>query len=633
MKINTQYPLQVLLLSFALIFQFSCSKDSDLLADYVLADTIDAKDVRRFVVDDTYFISSIGSINLDVLSNDTFTEQEEVTITETSTPTNGNVEINPDDTLTYTPEADTPTTDTFTYTTEVVNEDETVSTEQGTVTISSSNRVNEGEIVLNTLKAFPSAFGAGEPITGGRGKSIYVVDNLNNSGAGSWRDAISQANRLIIIKVEGRVDLSSDINQFFGNNITVWGQFAPGRGLTISGGRHTFGVSHNQILRYVTFQNRSTLGFGSFGIQKTEGNEHGSENGAYLDHLSTRYGMDQVLDLISREQQEKNTVAYCMVAEGVEGHNTGSIIGNSGDESDAGQITWARNMYYNISHRFPNMGGAGGEFEVYNNYISNWQQRMSAISDTNSPGQIQIDYFNNYAEQGNHGLGGANSVNKITYNASMYASNPPLFYSAYNYVEAQTLRSPVAAPQKSIWAWRNNGSGSFDGDAIVANGTVDSPSLYTTSQIHNWALPVDGYWDVYDVPTKVMASVGHNRGINADGSPGFFRDNKDADYINKSATGTTETNYRTSSQWDNATFTGTSLYTDSDGDHMPDWFENQHAHLNPNDASDRDTTYISWIFENYSVVNNAKYTNLEICAEFYAVGFETMLDGTNDLKF
>lgn len=619
MKINTQSPLKVLVLSIVLIFQFSCSKDSDLLADYILAETQEG-----ILVDDIFVVSLNGSTVLDVLANDGLGEEDNITITDASQPDNGNATVNEDNTITYTPETTRETVDTFTYTTEVVNPDETVSTEQGTVTITFSDRVNEGEIVLNSLKAFPSAFGSGINITGGRGQSIYEVTNLNDHGSGSWRDAISQSNRIIIIKVEGRVDLANEINQVGSDNLTVWGQFAPGKGLTISGGRHTITNSHNHIFRFMTFQNKVTDGFGSFGVQKTEGSYvHGTSTGHYLDHLSTRYGIDQVLDLISREAGEKSTVAYCIAAEGVEGHNTGSIIGHSGITSQSGQITFARNMYYNISHRFPNMGGDGGSFEIYNNYISNWQQRMSAVN-----GAVDIDYFNNYADKGNHGLG-SSPVNKIHYVAGQWGSNQPLLYSANNIVETRA-DTPEPAPQKSVWAWRKTAAAVIDGDPVVDGEQVDSPSLYTTTQQHNFAVPPDGYWDVYDVPAKVQASVGHNRGINADGSPGFFRDNKDADYINKSEKGTTESSYRTSSQWDNASFTGTALYADTDGDFMPDWFENQHGHLSPNDASDRDTTHISWNFENYTVTNNAKYTNLEICAEFYAGGFETMLDGTND---
>ena len=83
-------------------------------------------------------------------------------------------------------------------------------------------------------------------------------------------------------------------------------------------------------------------------------------------------------------------------------------------------------------------------------------------------------------------------------------------------------------------------------------------------------------------------------------------------------------------EWNDSTFTNTDMYADSDGDHMPDWFENQHPHLDP-DVPDYEETHVDWDFGGYTVVNNAGYTNLEICAEFYAGGFETMIDGINDL--
>ena len=158
MKKNTLSPLHVLLFSLILIFQFSCSKDSDLLAELVISETQEATDIGQFIVDDTFFIASSGSITLDVLANDAFENTEEVVITETTTPANGTVEINNDNTLIYTPDpavieqvADTTNTtteeviDTFTYTTEVVNEDESVSTETGnvTVTVNTNNTARE----------------------------------------------------------------------------------------------------------------------------------------------------------------------------------------------------------------------------------------------------------------------------------------------------------------------------------------------------------------------------------------------------------------------------------------------------------------------------------------------------------
>jgi hypothetical protein len=96
--------LRKCLLLFSLgLLTVSCSKDADLLSDYVINNNDDLATVGKLVVDDYFYVRTGQSMVFDVLSNDAFQDLANVTIVNTSAPEMGTVVINENNTLTYTP--------------------------------------------------------------------------------------------------------------------------------------------------------------------------------------------------------------------------------------------------------------------------------------------------------------------------------------------------------------------------------------------------------------------------------------------------------------------------------------------------------------------------------------------------
>ena len=97
--------------------------------------------------------------------------------------------------------------------------------------------------------AFPGAEGWGRFAIGGRGGKVYHVTNLNDSGSGSLRDAVSQPNRIVVFDVAGVIKLTSRLS--FAKNLTLAGQTAPGEGVVVYGDAVSFSGADNCIVRHM----------------------------------------------------------------------------------------------------------------------------------------------------------------------------------------------------------------------------------------------------------------------------------------------------------------------------------------------------------------------------------------------
>ncbi|WP_149277101.1 Ig-like domain-containing protein [Pareuzebyella sediminis] len=422
MKAQNLRIVQAISLTIALSLFFSCSKDTDLLADYVMAEKPDAYFLKTLVINDSYIIGSSRSVTLDVLANDVFTDQNEVKIISASTPNLGTVVINKDNTITYTLDesrsvegtadnlptedsgtSDTPETsentsnqeeqssdsttetsgsnettesntetegtngetqqgsDTFTYTTETTNEDGTKETNEGTVTIN----LDYGE-----LKAFPGAQGYGKFTTGGRAGRVIEVTNLNDSGAGSLREAVSSSGpRTIVFRVSGYINLLEPL-RIKNGDITIAGQTAPGDGITIM--HHGVEVlTSNVIIRYLRIRPGINSPDELDAVRVVQYKSNDIMKNIIIDHCSLSWAKDEVLSFgVNRAEnsQLKNiTVQNCIVSEAIDSKYGVLVMGQ------VNHVTFFKNYLAHNKDRQFRASTAETEFEVINNVIYNWR--------------------------------------------------------------------------------------------------------------------------------------------------------------------------------------------------------------------------------------------------------------------
>lgn len=504
---------------------------------------------------------------------------------------------------------------------------------------------------LAQAPAFPGAEGHGRYVTGGRGGKVVHVTNLNDSGTGSFREAVKSGKRIIVFDVAGVIALKSDLK--IADNITILGQTAPSPGITLR--YYTVQPGSNNIIRFLRIRRGQEKNINDGADASWQRNK----TGIIFDHCSFSWSIDEVASFYDNNNF---TMQWCTVAESLTnpGHSKGAH--GYGGIWGGKLASFHHNFVGHLMNRGPRFNGAR---YGWTGYTSNkdyatykWKNTVQAenVDFRNcvmynaqgtcygGPGGGQINIVNNYYKAGpsqglkettQNGLkvdvstgkerGSQDRITLVTLSTSSNSDKShPEFYdmtSRYFINGNTTETTKGSVTQNKDWKGI-----SYDKGIPSQNGEYYSPdakNFYGDNVAH---VTISGKSCVkikMDTPAPTGNVTTHSAAeafskVLAYSGASLYRDEIDARYMEEAKTGTAK--YKGSitkspgiidkvsdvNGYTEANFGKGSRPADfdTDKDGIPDAWETANG-LNPNDASDALT---------YSLDSKGYYTNLEVYA-------------------
>lgn len=504
---------------------------------------------------------------------------------------------------------------------------------------------------LAQAPAFPGAEGHGRYVTGGRGGRVVHVTNLNDSGTGSFREAVKSGKRIIVFDVAGVIALKSDLK--IADNITILGQTAPSPGITLR--YYTVQPGSNNIIRFLRIRRGQEKNINDGADATWQRNK----TGIIFDHCSFSWSIDEVASFYDNNNF---TMQWCTVAESLTnpGHSKGAH--GYGGIWGGKLASFHHNFLGHLMNRGPRFNGAR---YGWTGYTSNqdyatykWKNPVQAenVDFRNSviynaqgtcydgPGGGQINIVNNYYKAGpSQGLkettlnglkvdvstgkerGSQDRITLVTLSTSSNSDkNHPEFFDMTSryFINGNTTETTKGSVTKNK-DWKGI---SYDKGIPSLNGEYYSPdakNFYGDNVAH---VTISGKSCVkikMDAPAPTGDVTTHSADeafskVLAYSGASLYRDEIDARYMEEAKTGTAK--YKGSitqspgiidkvadvNGYTEANFGKGSRPADfdTDNDGIPDAWETANG-LNPNDASDALT---------YSLDEKGYYTNLEVYA-------------------
>lgn len=463
--------------------------------------------------------------------------------------------------------------------------------------------------------AFPGAEGFGRYVTGGRGGNVFHVTNLNDSGEGSLRWALSQAGiKTIVFDVSGTIELKSKLN--IPSNTTIAGQTAPGDGICVAD--YPCAINgNNVIVRYMRFRlgndyvtTNGADGWDGFGAL--------DKNNYIIDHCSVSWSIDECLSCIGGKNI---TVQWCISAQSLRhaGHTKGNH-GYGGNWGGSG-ASFHHNLMIHHESRTPRLGPRyttqlDERMDMRNNVIYNWTGNGVYGGEA-----MTINIVNNYYKPGPGSPSGVKGMRiaavnlRTTKYVTQYTAYKPTEHIWGKFFVDGNVNSKYSQVTEDNWTYgMYNQISNSDNDNLYTAVAKDTMRLRSPMPFpHTTTHSADVAYE------KVLAYAGAS----------LHRDSHDAlmvsdcrdgiatytgDYYEKKATSPTEGKKNAAgiinSPYDNKpagaddnwspwpTLTSNIPPVDTDGDGIPDSWEEEHG-LDPNNAEDG------------KIVAEDGYTNLE----------------------
>ena len=475
--------------------------------------------------------------------------------------------------------------------------------------------------------AFPGAEGHGRYVTGGRGGQVIHVTNLNDSGAGSFRNAVSgSSKKIVVFDVGGVIALKSNLN--IGANTTILGQTAPAPGITL----RYFTVNpngNNIIIRYLRFRRGQEKDVNDGADASTA--RHFT--GIMLDHCSLSWSIDEVASFYDNNNF---TMQWCTIGESLNNAGHGKGAHGYGGIWGGKLASFHHNLICHVNNRSPRFNGARYDWtgytsnKLYDEY--KWENAVQAenVDFRNcvvyncgngcygGPGGGKINMVNNYYKTGPAAT--TSRLTTVTVGASGNSEGYPKYWTMTSryYLSGNQINSNKDAG----WSYM-----SYDDGTYLINGKRYSPDpnhyngANETYEKNNAG--TDCICIQLDEPTYTgevtthSAEQAYEKVLTYSGAS-LNQDDVDARYFTEARNGTatytgsvtkqkgridlvsdvngyTEDNFGTGSR--DASF-------DTDKDGIPDAWETANG-LNPNDATDAVT---------YSLDPAKYYMNIEVYA-------------------